>query len=73
MEFRQSSKLAGVSYEIRGPVMEHANELERAGHSVLRLNIGNPAAFGFEAPEEIRRTSSATSPPPTATAIRAAS
>ena len=53
MEFRQSSKLAGVSYEIRGPVIEHANELERAGHSVLRLNIGNPATFGFEAPEEI--------------------
>jgi alanine-synthesizing transaminase len=53
MEFRQSSKLAGVSYEIRGPVIEHANELERAGHSVLRLNIGNPALFGFEAPEEI--------------------
>ena len=53
MEFRQSSKLDGVSYEIRGPVIEHANELERAGHSVLRLNIGNPAAFGFEAPEEI--------------------
>jgi alanine-synthesizing transaminase len=53
MEYRQSSKLAGVSYEIRGPVIEHANELERAGHSVLRLNIGNPAAFGFEAPEEI--------------------
>ena len=53
MELRQSSKLAGVSYEIRGPVIEQANELERAGHSVLRLNIGNPAAFGFEAPEEI--------------------
>jgi alanine-synthesizing transaminase len=53
MEFMQSSKLAGVSYEIRGPVIEHANELEQAGHSVLRLNIGNPAAFGFEAPEEI--------------------
>jgi alanine-synthesizing transaminase len=53
MEFRQSSKLAGVSYEIRGPVIEHANELERAGHSVLRLNIGNPAYFGFEAPEGI--------------------
>jgi alanine-synthesizing transaminase len=53
MEFRQSSKLSGVSYEIRGPVIQHANELERAGHSVLRLNIGNPAAFGFEAPEEI--------------------
>jgi alanine-synthesizing transaminase len=53
MEFRQSSKLAGVSYEIRGAVMEHASELERAGHSVLRLNTGNPALFGFEAPEEI--------------------
>ena len=53
MEFRQSSKLAGVSYEIRGPVMERASELEQAGHSVLRLNTGNPALFGFEAPEEI--------------------
>ncbi len=53
MEFRQSSKLAGVSYEIRGPVIEYADELERAGHSVLRLNTGNPALFGFEAPEEI--------------------
>jgi alanine-synthesizing transaminase len=53
MEFRQSSKLAGVSYEIRGPVTEYANELEKAGHSVLRLNTGNPALFGFEAPEEI--------------------
>ena len=53
MEFRQSSKLAGVSYEIRGPVIEHASELEQAGHSVLRLNIGNPAVFGFDAPEEI--------------------
>ena len=53
MELRQSSKLAVVSYEIRGPVIEHANELERAGHSVLRLNIGNPAPFGFDAPEEL--------------------
>ncbi len=53
MEFRQSSKLAGVSYEIRGPVIEYADQLEQAGHSVLRLNTGNPALFGFEAPEEI--------------------
>lgn len=53
MEFRQSSKVAGVSYEIRGPVIEHANALERAGHSILRLNIGNPAPFGFEVPEDI--------------------
>lgn len=55
MEFRQSSKVAGVSYEIRGPVIEHANALERAGHSILRLNIGNPAPFGFEVPEDILR------------------
>ncbi|MFR9724174.1 pyridoxal phosphate-dependent aminotransferase [Streptomyces sp. MS19] len=53
MEFRQSSKLADVCYEIRGPVIEHADALEEAGHSVLRLNTGNPALFGFEAPEEI--------------------
>ncbi|GIH73984.1 pyridoxal phosphate-dependent aminotransferase [Planobispora longispora] len=53
MEFRQSSKLNGVCYEIRGPVIEHADALEAAGHSVLRLNTGNPALFGFEAPEEI--------------------
>ncbi|MDX2558205.1 pyridoxal phosphate-dependent aminotransferase [Streptomyces sp. NPDC005389] len=53
MEFRQSSKLSEVCYEIRGPVIEHANALEEAGHSVLRLNTGNPALFGFEAPEEI--------------------
>ncbi|MCZ7461002.1 pyridoxal phosphate-dependent aminotransferase [Streptomyces sp. WMMC940] len=53
MEFRQSSKLSDVCYEIRGPVIEHANALEEAGHSVLRLNTGNPALFGFEAPEEI--------------------
>ncbi|MHC3427617.1 pyridoxal phosphate-dependent aminotransferase [Streptomyces sp. DT18] len=55
MEFRQSNKLNGVCYEIRGPVIEQANALEEAGHSVLRLNTGNPALFGFEAPEEIVR------------------
>ncbi|MFD3452629.1 pyridoxal phosphate-dependent aminotransferase [Streptomyces sp. NPDC058691] len=53
MEYKQSSKLAEVCYEIRGPVIEHANALEEAGHSVLRLNTGNPALFGFEAPEEL--------------------
>lgn len=53
MEFRQSNKLSEVCYEIRGPVIEHADALEKAGHSVLRLNTGNPALFGFEAPEEI--------------------
>ncbi len=53
MEFRQSSKLSEVCYEIRGPVIEQADALEEAGHSVLRLNTGNPALFGFDAPEEI--------------------
>ncbi|GLW70559.1 aminotransferase AlaT [Kitasatospora phosalacinea] len=53
MEFRQSSKLKDVCYEIRGPVVDTATALEEAGHSVLRLNTGNPAPFGFEAPEEI--------------------
>jgi alanine-synthesizing transaminase len=53
MEFRQSSKLNGVCYEIRGPVVEQASALEAAGHSVLRLNIGNPAAFGFEIPAAV--------------------
>ncbi|MEU9237352.1 pyridoxal phosphate-dependent aminotransferase [Streptomyces subrutilus] len=53
MEFRQSGKLDNVCYEIRGPVVEQANALEEAGHQVLRLNTGNPALFGFEAPEEV--------------------
>jgi alanine-synthesizing transaminase len=53
MEFRQSSKLRDVCYEIRGPVVEQANALEEAGHRVMRLNTGNPALFDFEAPEEI--------------------
>jgi alanine-synthesizing transaminase len=53
MQFRQSSKLRGVCYEIRGPIVEHADALEEAGHHILRLNTGNPALFDFEAPEEI--------------------
>ena len=53
MELRQSDKLAGVAYDVRGPVLEEAVRLEGAGHRILRLNIGNPAPFGFEAPEEI--------------------
>ena len=53
MEFRQSSKLHDVCYEIRGPVVEQANLLEEAGHRVMRLNTGNPALFDFEAPPEI--------------------
>jgi len=50
---QQSTKLADVCYDIRGPVLEHAKRLEEEGHRILKLNIGNPAPFGFEAPEEI--------------------
>lgn len=53
--FTQSSKLQGVLYEIRGPVHQHAARLEAEGHRILKLNIGNPAPFGFEAPDVIMR------------------
>ncbi|MBZ0093029.1 MAG: pyridoxal phosphate-dependent aminotransferase [Sulfuricellaceae bacterium] len=49
----KSTKLANVCYDIRGPVMEHARQMEEDGHRIIKLNIGNPASFGFEAPEEI--------------------
>lgn len=51
----QSPKLRGVRYDVRGPILEEAERLERSGQHVLRLNIGNPAPFGFEAPESVRR------------------
>lgn len=50
---RKSSKLDNVCYDIRGPVLEEAHRLEEEGHRVMKLNIGNPAPFGFDAPEEI--------------------
>ncbi len=50
---RKSSKLDDVCYDIRGPVLERAKQLEDEGHRIIKLNIGNPAPFGFEAPEEI--------------------
>lgn len=53
--FTQSTKLQDVLYEIRGPIHEHANRLENEGHRILKLNIGNPAPFGFEAPDVIMR------------------
>ncbi|CAN5623191.1 pyridoxal phosphate-dependent aminotransferase [soil metagenome] len=53
MQLDQSRKLAGVSYDIRGPVMDEAKRLEAQGHRILKLNIGNPASFGFAAPDEI--------------------
>lgn len=51
--FDKSDKLLNVCYDIRGPVMEEANRMEADGINVLKLNIGNPAPFGFTAPDEI--------------------
>jgi alanine-synthesizing transaminase len=50
---KKSAKLANVCYDIRGPVMARARQLEEEGHRILKLNIGNLAPFGFDAPEEI--------------------
>ncbi|MBV6448482.1 pyridoxal phosphate-dependent aminotransferase [Nitrosomonas sp.] len=49
----KSSKLTNVCYDIRGPVMERAKQMEEEGHHIIKLNIGNPATFGFDVPEEI--------------------
>jgi len=53
MEIKKSSKLLNVCYDIRGPVLKAANAMEELGHRIIKLNIGNPAPFGFEAPQEI--------------------
>ncbi|MFE6868438.1 pyridoxal phosphate-dependent aminotransferase [Kitasatospora sp. NPDC057692] len=53
MQVIQSSKLANVCYDIRGPVLDEAMRLEEQGHRILKLNTGNPALFGFDAPPEI--------------------
>jgi alanine-synthesizing transaminase len=52
---KKSAKLANVCYDIRGPVMERAKQMEEEGHAIIKLNIGNLAVFGFDAPEEIRQ------------------
>ena len=52
-ELRKSDKLNDVCYDIRGPVLDYANWLEDEGHKIIKLNIGNPAPFGFDAPDEI--------------------
>ena len=49
--FEKSDKLHGVCYDVRGPVLDEAKEMERRGETVLHLNIGNPAPFGFRAPQ----------------------
>jgi alanine-synthesizing transaminase len=52
-EIQKSQKLTNVCYDIRGPVLEHANLLEEEGQRIIKLNIGNPGAFGLDAPDEI--------------------
>ncbi len=52
-EFKKSSKLDNVLYDVRGPVVEEAARMEQAGTTILKLNIGNPAPFGFRAPDEV--------------------
>ena len=51
--FEKSSKLDNVLYDVRGPVVDEAARMEEAGMKILKLNIGNPAPFGFTAPEEV--------------------
>ena len=51
--FNKSTKLDHVCYDIRGPVLDEANRMEENGETILKLNIGNPAPFGFRAPDEV--------------------
>lgn len=53
--YKKSAKLDNVCYEIRGPVLREARRLEEEGHRVLKLNIGNPASFELDVPEEIQQ------------------
>ncbi|MCQ9333984.1 pyridoxal phosphate-dependent aminotransferase [Corynebacterium phoceense] len=53
--FDQADKLKGVAYDIRGPLTAEAERMELDGHSILKLNTGNPAIFGFDAPDVIMR------------------
>ncbi|HEY2255048.1 MAG TPA: pyridoxal phosphate-dependent aminotransferase [Variovorax sp.] len=52
---KKSAKLANVLYDIRGPIMDAAKQMEEEGHKIIKLNIGNLALFGFDAPEEVQQ------------------
>ena len=52
-KFEKSVKLNNVCYDIRGPVMDEANRMIARGEEILKLNIGNPAPFGFRAPDSL--------------------
>lgn len=54
-QYKKSSKLDNVCYDVRGPVVDEANRMIESGIDILKLNIGNPAPFGFQAPEEVIR------------------
>ena len=54
-EITKSRKLDGICYDVRGPVLDAANEMEKGGARILKLNIGNPAPFGFRAPDAVLR------------------
>ena len=54
-QITKSAKLANVCYDIRGPIMDRAKQMEEEGHKIIKLNIGNLAVFGFDAPEEIQQ------------------
>ena len=51
----KSAKLANVCYDIRGPIMDAAKKMEEDGQKIIKLNIGNLAVFGFDAPEEVQQ------------------
>ena len=52
---QKSKKLADVCYDIRGPVLEKARQMEEEGQRIIKLNIGNLTPFGFDPPDEIVR------------------
>jgi alanine-synthesizing transaminase len=54
-QITKSTKLANVLYDIRGPIMDAARQMEEEGQKIIKLNLGNLAVFGFDAPEEIQR------------------
>ena len=55
--FKKSSKLDNVLYDVRGPVVDEAARMEEDGTQILKLNIGNPAPFGFRTPERRMKSS----------------
>ncbi|MFV1921491.1 MAG: pyridoxal phosphate-dependent aminotransferase [Methylotenera sp.] len=54
-KLKKSNKLDNVCYDIRGPVLDRAREMEEEGQRIIKLNIGNPGVFGFDVPEEIQQ------------------